>query len=132
MSQENVEAVRRVYERWGEGDFHAAVDLFDPTCSWYWARSSPRPEHISAPRQSRPTRVACWRSWTHLTMEAEAIVAAGDSVLVDVRQRGAGRASGVPTEAGYFTLWSFRGRKVIRIESFGERSEALEAAGLSE
>jgi ketosteroid isomerase-like protein len=64
-------------------------------------------------------------------MEAEDIVSAGDTVLVRVRQRGVGRASGVPTAVSYFMLWSFRGRKVIRIESFADRTEALEAAGLS-
>jgi ketosteroid isomerase-like protein len=67
MSQEHVETVRAVYERWSEG----------------------------------------------------------------VRQRGIGSTSGVPTEMRYFTLWTFRGRRVIRIESFRERAEALEAAGLS-
>ncbi len=40
--------------------------------------------------------------------------------------------SGVPTELPYFMLWSFRGRHVIRIESFRERAEALAAAGLAE
>jgi ketosteroid isomerase-like protein len=67
-----------------------------------------------------------------LTMEAEEIIEAGDSVLVGVRQRGIGRASGVPTEARYFTLWTFRGGKAIRLESFTDRAAALEAAGLSE
>ena len=65
-------------------------------------------------------------------MEAEEIVEAGDGVLVDVRQRGVGRTSGVPVELRYFTLWSFRARKVIRIQSFRDRAEAFEAAGLSE
>ena len=32
----------------------------------------------------------------------------------------------------FFTLWTLRGGKVIRIESFRERAEALEAAGLRE
>jgi hypothetical protein len=40
--------------------------------------------------------------------------------------------SGVPVELRYFTVWSFRGSKLIRIENFRERGEALEAAGLSE
>jgi len=40
--------------------------------------------------------------------------------------------SGVPVELRYFTVWSFRGNKLIRIENFRERGEALEAAGLSE
>ncbi len=64
-----------------------------------------------------------------VTMEAEEIVEAGDSVLV-VHQRVTGKVSGVPLESRYFTLWSFRGHKAIRVESFGERAEALEAAGL--
>jgi ketosteroid isomerase-like protein len=71
-------------------------------------------------------------AWPDYTMEAEEIVVAGDGVLVGVCHRGVGRSSGVPTEGRYFTLWSFRGSKVIRIESFGERAEALEAAGLRE
>jgi hypothetical protein len=29
MSEENVEAVRAIYERFSEGDFRASVDLFD-------------------------------------------------------------------------------------------------------
>src|SRR2546423_11416424 len=118
MSQENVERIREVYARWSEGDFRAAVDLFDPHVLLVLGT-----EFAETGAYLGPAAIAAYsrrllESWTHLTMEAEAIVAAGDSVLVDVR-RGAGRASGVPTEAGYFTLWSFRGRKVIRIESFG-------------
>jgi ketosteroid isomerase-like protein len=53
-------------------------------------------------------------------------------VLVSVRQRGVGTTSGVETELRYFQLWSFRGGKVIRMESTRDRAEALEAAGLSE
>jgi ketosteroid isomerase-like protein len=65
-------------------------------------------------------------------MEAMDFIAAGDSVLVSVRQRGVARASSVPTDTRYYTLWSFRGPKVIRIENFHERAEAVEAAGLQE
>jgi ketosteroid isomerase-like protein len=65
-------------------------------------------------------------------MRAEEVLVAGDSVVVTVLQSGVGRTSGVPTELRYFTIWSFRGPKVIRIESFRERGDALEAAGLSE
>ena len=30
MSEENVEVLRAVYERWGEGDFRSSTDVFDP------------------------------------------------------------------------------------------------------
>jgi hypothetical protein len=30
MSQEKIEIVRRIYERWGRGDFTAGVEHYDP------------------------------------------------------------------------------------------------------
>jgi len=68
--------------------------------------------------------------WRHITIEAEDITDAGDSVVAAVRQRGEGGQSGATTEFRYFQVWSFRGDKVIRLENFRKRSEALEAAGL--
>jgi ketosteroid isomerase-like protein len=65
-------------------------------------------------------------------VEAEDIAEAGDSVVTTVRQRGVGKESGAATELRYFQVWSFRGPKVIRIENFRERAEALVAAGLRE
>ncbi len=131
MSQENVEIVRAVYERWSEGDFSTA-DLFDPHVVFVL-----RPEFPDAGAYLGAQAVATYmrgflEPWRHLTIEAEEVIAAGDSVLVGVRQHGVGSTSGVPTEFRYFHLWSFRGPKVIRLESFRERAEALEAAGLSE
>ncbi len=52
--------------------------------------------------------------------------------MVAVCQRGVGSGSGAPTEFRYFHVWSFRGRKVIRLESVRERSEAFEVVGLGE
>jgi ketosteroid isomerase-like protein len=132
MSQENIDTVRAVFERWSEGDFRAGVDLFDPHVVLVL-----RPEFPDAGAYLGPEGVASYMTsflepWTHLTIDAEEIVAAGDSVLVGVRQRGLGSASGIPTELRYFMLWSFRGRKVIRLESIRERAQALEALGLPE
>jgi ketosteroid isomerase-like protein len=133
MSQENVEALRAIYDRFSEGDFRASVDLLDRRIVFL-----PLPESPEAQVYLGVEEVAAWmrrtllEAWADLTMEAEEFISAGDSVLVSVRQRGVARISGIPTDAHYFTLWSFRGSKVIRIENFQERDEALEAAGLSE
>jgi ketosteroid isomerase-like protein len=137
MSQENVEVVREVYERWSEGDFRASVELFDPHVVLV-LRPEFGPDSPDAVTYLGPEAIAAYtrdnllKTWTDFTMKAEEIVAAGESVLVGVHQHGVGRASGVPTEMRFFTLWTFRGGKVIRIESFPERAEALEAAGLRE
>src|SRR5262245_51233663 len=137
MSEENVEVVRGVYERWSAGDFHAAVDLFDPHVVLVVrpALGPDSPEgatYVGTDAVGEYTRDTLLRTWTDLTMEAEEIVGAGDTVLASVRVSGVGRACCESTEMQFFMLWTCRGGKVIRFESFRERAAALEAAGLSE
>jgi ketosteroid isomerase-like protein len=137
MSQDNVEIVREIYERFREGDFRASADLLDPHVVLVLGPEF-GPEfpgggtYLGAEAVTAYTRENLLGPWADFTMKAEEILAVGDSVLVGARQRGVGRTSGAPTELHYFTIWSFRGCKVIRIESFRERAEALEAVGLSE
>ena len=139
MSRENVEVMRTVYDRYREGDFQASADLLDPHAVLVlpkasdWGPETPESGLFIGPEAiAEYTRHSLLRPWADFTMEAEEIIEAGDSVLVRVIQRGVGRASGIPVDLRYFTLWSFRGGKVIRIQSFRNREEALEAAGLSE
>ena len=131
MSQENVEAVRGVYERWAEGDFRASVDLFDPHVLLVMRPEFPDAgTYLGVEGIARYTR-GFLEPWTRITIEAEEIADAGDSLVVAVRQRGVGSGSGAETEFRYFHVWSFRGGKVIRLETFRTRAEAREAAGLS-
>ena len=132
MSEENVEVVRRIYAYWGRGRFRAGTELFDP-----WVVLVLRPEFPDAGAYLGPEGIREYmrrflEDWKHAVIEGEEFIAAGDNVVVGVRQRGAGKASGIPTEMRYFQVWTFRGGAVIRIESVREREEALEAAGLRE
>jgi ketosteroid isomerase-like protein len=132
MSEENVEAVRAVYERWGEGDFRASVPLFDPHVVLVM-----RPEFPDAGTYLGADEIAGYTrglldAWTDFTIAAEEILPAGDSVVVAVRQHGVGTTSGAPTEIRYFHVWSFRAGRVVRIESIRERADALDAVGLRE
>src|SRR5262245_50924471 len=132
MSEEDVEVVRAAYERWGEGDFRASADLFDRQIAFTMMRDAPDSEvYVGVEGVAKATR-RLFETWADFTLEAEELIPVGDSVLVSVRQHGVARISGVPSDEHYFAVWSFRGRKVIRIEHFPERALALEAAGLQE
>ena len=147
MSEENVESVRAIYERFGKGDFRASVDLLDPDVRFLMLSDDPEADY----RRGQADRIyvgvewvatgmrRLFEIWADLEMEAEEVTAIGDAVLVSVRQRGVLRVGGrrrrrrvAPTEFHYFTLWSFLGPKVTRIENFRERTQALEAAGQAE
>jgi ketosteroid isomerase-like protein len=133
MSRENVETVRAVYERWGEGDFRASLDVADPLVLFVnppgWPDAG---TYLGVDRLQEYSR-GFLEAWSRVAIEAEVITdAGGDSVVATVRQRGVGSESGAPTDFRYFQVWSFQGGKVIRLENFREQAEALEAAGLRE
>jgi ketosteroid isomerase-like protein len=132
MNQENVEAIRGIYERWGEGDFRGGVNLFDSLVLYVVGPEFPNVGvHLGTDAVAEFMR-GFLEPWERITIEAEEIVEAGDSVVVAVWQRGVGAGSGAAAELRYFHVWSFRGGRVIRFENIRTRREALEAVGLTE
>jgi ketosteroid isomerase-like protein len=132
MSQENVEVVRNVYEGWRQGDFRAGVDVLDPLVLFVLPPEFPDAGTYLGVERLAEYMQGFLEPWSHLTIEAEEIADAGDTVVAAIVQRGVGDGSGAATEFRYFQVWAFRGRKVIRLENFREREAAFEAAGLRE
>ena len=62
----------------------------------------------------------------------EELIGVGDRVFVTARFRGRGRASGVEVEGRHFEVYMLRNRKVLRVDEYADRADALEAAGLRE
>ena len=132
MSEEHTATVEAIYEGYASGDFRSPARFFDPHVVFVLSRGFPDAgTYVGAEEIAQYTRDFL-EPWQRVTIEAEDITAIGDSVLAAVHQRGTGETSGAGTEMRYFMLWSFRGGKVIRVENYRDRSEALKAAGISE
>jgi ketosteroid isomerase-like protein len=72
-------------------------------------------------------------TWDDLALEVlEFVEVPDDHILVFVRQTGRGRESGVPIVLHFFELLTIRDGKLRKMEFFRHRTDALEAAGLSE
>jgi ketosteroid isomerase-like protein len=129
VTADTASIVRSVYERWSEGDF-TTQDVFDPNVVLVMRPEFPDTGvYVGTEGVAEYTR-GFLEPWSRITIEAEEITVAGDSVVVAVSQRGTGTTSGALTEFRYFHVWSFRGGKAIRLESVRERAEALAAVGL--
>ena len=132
MSQENVEKARAFIEAYNRRDFDAAVESFDPEIDWVL------PERQSSDSCRGPDEIRrFWEgldeTFEELRLEPQEFVDAGDRVATRLRHHGRGRRSGLEiNEAMYHQVATFRAGRMVRIEYFGEWSEALEAAGLSE
>jgi ketosteroid isomerase-like protein len=130
MSEENVEIVRRAfaYEVYGVGDRAEAEAIFDPNVVMNPADE--RPSYGSDAMRSNMER---WASaFNELEVTAEEFIDAGDRVLVTAYHRGRGQGSVVEVDTRFYELYTLRHGKVVRVDEFTDRSEALEAAGLRE
>ena len=133
MSRANVETLRRIYERWGEGDFSAGFELYDPFVVLVLRPEFPE----SGPHYDRDgirtyMREDFLQDFAGATITGEEFLDAGDSVVVQVDQRATGAKSGAPVRMRYYQVWTFQNGSVIRIESIMERRDAFETADLSE
>jgi uncharacterized protein len=131
MSQQHEETVRRIYERWGRGDFRAGTELYDPEVLLVLRPEFPDAGTYRGPEEIRRyMRDDFLADFENAVIVGEEFLDAGDSVVVRVNQQATGPESGVPVAMRYYQVWTFRGTSVIRIESIRTRAEALEAAGL--
>jgi ketosteroid isomerase-like protein len=130
MSGENVEIVRRAfaYEIYGRGDRADAEALFDP-----YVVMNPTEEGPSYGLDEIRDNFEHWReAWEELEVTAEEYIDAGDRVLVAAHHRGRGRGSGIEVDTCLHSLYTLRDGKILRVDEYAHRAEALEAAGLRE
>jgi len=129
MSKENLDALKQVYADWAVGDWSDA-SVFDPYAVGVFPDPSPQPLYGLEALGEYMRRFL--ESWDDMRMEATDYRQVGDSFVVWVRRSATGKGSGLPLEDRSFHVWTFRGRRVIRMELFERESDALNAAGLSE
>ena len=132
MSQENVAVVRRIFDRWATGDFGAGLADLDPDVVFVVRRPFPEAGETVGPDGIRKYMRGFLDNWARYAVEARSYRAAGDTVVAKAVQRGQGKASRIEMEQEFFMLFTFRGGKIVRIESVLNEREALKAAGLSE
>jgi ketosteroid isomerase-like protein len=134
MSQENVEILRRLYERWASGDF-TPTDPFDPDVEH--SRIGAQTPDLEGRWVGLDEFGTAFREYlealSDLRTEAERIIdLSDDRVLVLSRQTARGKQSGVPIDHELGDLFTLRDGKIVRFYSYWNRVDALEAAGLRE
>ena len=134
MSEENVEIVRAATEAMARGDAAAALDALDPDVEWHATVGGIDEGRIYRGREEVAQAFADYFAvWERIELRAdEYIDAGGDDVVTFFHEVAKGRESGLVVETDTGTVNTVRNGKIVRVRSFMERSQALEAAGLSE
>lgn len=132
MSDENVEAVRRIFAAWSRGNF-SDVDWADPEIVFRGADDRLYAgEHRGVEAMARQ-----WADWLHtmadFRVEALEYFGRADQVVTFNRFSGTGKASGVPLGgmAGA-CRFALRDQKIVELELYTDRKQALRDAGLED
>jgi ketosteroid isomerase-like protein len=138
MSQENVEIVRKAYEAWepawgsGTNDLGALLALMDDDLVCRTHAPAPDPGTWHGIQGFLDMSAEWANTFDEFGLRAEEFIDAGDRVVVRVVIEGRGSGSGAPvTGTGWF-VYGVRGGKLVTIDMYVTREQALEAVGPSE
>jgi ketosteroid isomerase-like protein len=135
MSEENQEIVRRIYELFNSRDDTALAEIVAPDATFRFVEWGPFPKRTYEGRETALLG-EYWQdifsAFPDFRMEPEALVSRGDCVVATIHNTGHVSGSDTEVEARTAVLIEVRDTKLVRLEVFATRAEALAAAGLSE
>jgi ketosteroid isomerase-like protein len=109
-------------------DVDEALTYADPEIVWNPIEELPTQGH-DAVRESLARWKAAWDDYKVMPEEFEDM---GNRIVVTVRLKGRGRGSGLEIDALFYDVYTLRDGKIVRMDQFTERSQALEAVKLGE
>jgi len=124
-----VEVVRKLWEAYSRGDIDGVIALSDPYVVLVTLEEGPLygPEAV---RANYARWMEAWREEPETIVEE--VIGNGDHVVVIACFRGRGRGSGVRVAERLYEVYTLRNARVLRVDEFSDRDQALEAAGLRE
>jgi ketosteroid isomerase-like protein len=130
MSEENVEIVREGIEAYTRGDLDALTQLYDPDVVFETLL-------LGTHRGKEAIRLLYEENRKTLSgyrLDPIELIDAGDKVVAVVQVIGVGPASQIAMEDRdrFVILFTISNGRTVRQQSFRNREDALEAAGLSE
>jgi ketosteroid isomerase-like protein len=125
LSEENIEVVRRIHERWARGE--SVRDLLADDMEYV------NPSYAVEPGTRRGAKMfgVVRETYPDFQFEVERFVdTEGDEVVVLGHYTASGGGSGVPLTGEHGYVWTVREGKAVRFLWFQAHTEALEAAGV--
>jgi ketosteroid isomerase-like protein len=133
MSEENVDVVRRMYEALDRHDGDAALSCFAEDCVCEDAPGVPDHTTYRGGQGVRRRERRFRETWGDLAWAPlQFIDAEDDQVVAVVAMHAHGRASDIPVDFPAVFLYEVRDGLIVRDRPYWSKSQAFDAAGLSE
>jgi ketosteroid isomerase-like protein len=139
MSEENIDIVRRAYElfnRWGvhpEGETNPEIPpLLHPEIEFHTHASAPEAGVYRGRKAVTEYHESVFGQFESVRLEVEELLPAGDRVVVVTHQHTVPKESEAEIVQQVVDVWTVRDGLLAERKPFSTKSDALEAAGLSE
>jgi hypothetical protein len=130
MSRENVEVIRRSIEHLSETG-ELALDCYDPEVEWTTQPDAPLQTTYNGLSGLQRSLDSVHEAWASMKIEPREFIQTDDAIVVLTHFQLRGH-SGVELEVEQAWTYWMHVSKIRRIEQYGSKREALEAAGLRE
>lgn len=132
MSHENLELIRRFYELAREGSWQQIEFLSEDVVYRPIAEITEADEYRGREGFRSYMKSFFEGGWAEgLEYEQPTLRASGDKVIARIQFAGKGRSSGLDFTARVFVVHTIRDGRIVRVEDFIERKDALASAGVS-
>jgi ketosteroid isomerase-like protein len=136
MSQENVEVVRTLYAGWEKGRFWDMTDVYAPDVEWQWSRQAAMLRSGSSNYRGLPAIGQAMREWVSewglFRLSPEEFIDAGDHVIVLSEVHAELKEARGEVHDHQADVITFRDGKIVRMETFDARADAMEALGIAQ
>lgn len=131
MSRENIELVRSLGEVFSRGSLDALRPFIDADIEWHEDPSFPEAGVYCGIEAFEEYAGGFIAEFSEIHYEPGEILDAGEDLVVNMRVRGRGKASGAEFELSAWWGITIRDQKVVRCFAYLDRNRALEALALS-
>ena len=134
MSQENVDIVREHFENTNRRSFDAVMQGYDPGVELVVSEDVAPDPGVYRGADAVGEWFGSWfRTFApNYRLDVVELISVNDAVVAAVDHRAVGRRSGVEVTTRFYNAYWVRENKIVRVELFRERPDALKAAGRSQ
>ena len=123
----DVEKLQEAYEALNRGDIAGTLAVLDAGAEWHEHSELPEADSYRGRDAIQSFLESFLESWDDFRQEVEDLIAEDGKVLILLHMIGQGKGSGIRVEARYAHLWTMRDGRGVRIDTYTDRAEALEA-----
>jgi len=132
MSQENVERIRRAFAGTTAGDFSYLPDIIDENCEFRLPPDFPGTQETRGPEGFLSVVREVEEALGDVRYEPQEFLDREERLFAGVRTVGHARHTGLAIDLLVYWVYTFREGKVVKMEAYLDRTEALEALELLE